>query len=123
MSNKRLGFYGKGITKTPSGHLRYTSPKHLRNKLVHRAMVEKLLEETPFSVRQMIPWPYEVHHMDFQKEHNCAANFLLLSPEFHSWVTMSGQKRIDGRFSSFVPRWQPAPEWKLFDDSIDEVPF
>jgi hypothetical protein len=120
---RRLNPWGKGIYMKPSGHLCYSSPMSVRGKYVHRKVVEDLIEETSFSLRQFIPYPYEVHHMDFNKTNNEPSNFLLLDHCFHSSVTASGQQ---GRAGKFEPRWKPAPEWKLFDSLInldDEVPF
>ena len=118
----KLQFYGKGISKTKSGHLRYSSPSSLRGKYVHRHVVESNIEQTPYSVRVMLPWPYEVHHMDFDKTNNWGENLLMLSAQFHSALTCN-QRRIDGKFNGYSPKWKPAPEWVLFDDQSDEVPF
>lgn len=115
----------KGLQMTKSGHLRYTSPKALRGKYVHRVVVERLLEETPYSIRLLLPWPYEVHHMDFDKVNNAPNNLLIVSEAFHSRQTVDGAPRDgDGRFGRrFMPRWRPAPPWRLFDEDSEEVPF
>ena len=82
-----LALYGKGIVKTRRGHLRYTSPKELRGKYVHRVIVDKLLEETPYSIKLLLPWPYEIHHADWNKENNSPENFILVSESLHSVMT------------------------------------
>lgn len=118
-----LNFYGKGIYKTRDGHLRYHSPKELRNKYVHRVVIEKLIEEMPDHAKSYIPWPYEVHHMDFDKAHNCPRNLLLLSVEFHAWITAQGRRGPNGRLlSTFHPVWK-VPDWKLFDEDDEAIPF
>lgn len=121
-----LNLYGKGIYKTKDGHLRYHSPRNLRGKYVHRELVDRLISETPWSVRLLIPWPFEVHHMDYNKEHNEPHNLLLLSIEFHSVLT-ADMPRDHGKFTSkFHPKWQPPPQWVLFrddDKEIESIPF
>jgi|WetSurMetagenome_2_1015567.scaffolds.fasta_scaffold01696_18 hypothetical protein len=122
---KTLGLWGKGVYKTRSGHLRYSSPPELRGEYVHRKVVKDLIEEMTEALRQLLPWPYEVHHIDFNKEHNWPQNLLLLSNEVHSALT-AGQKRDEaGRFSGYNPKWKPAPPWALSDQQDDsmEVPF
>lgn len=122
----KLRFNGRGVTMVRAGHLRYTSPKELRGKYVHRHMVEKLIEETPYSMRAFIPWPYEVHHMDYVKTHNCSCNFLLLSEALHSSLTADRARNDNGRFGrKFVPKWKPAPQYvlDLQEQLDDEVPF
>ena len=109
----------KGIYKTKAGHLRYSSPRELRDKYVHRKMVEDLIEETPYSIRLLLPWPYEVHHLDYNKLNNVPHNFLLISEALHSCMTADGR---NGRNGKFKPKWQPPPPWlPLFDE--EEVPF
>lgn len=130
-----LNLYGRGIHRTTSGHLRYHSPRSLRNKYVHQVVIEKLLDETPYSIRILLPHPYQIHHIDYNGEHNNPSNLLLLSPEFHSALT-AVRTRDCGKFArKFHPKWRPAPEWVLFakdqaeseriDDleSASEVPF
>lgn len=120
----KLPFYGKGVYKTKSGHLRYSSPKILRNEYVHRKVIKDLIEKTPFSIRLLLPYPYEVHHMDFSKENNSPFNLLMLDERMHSSLTADGRgRRINGTWGKFRPNWKPLPEWKLFDDNIEEVPF
>lgn len=121
-----LNLYGKGIIKTRSGHLRYKSPVELRDKYVHRHMVEKMIEETPYSLRAFIPWPYEVHHQDYNKEHNCGCNFIVLSAELHSILTADCKREHNGTFAKkFTPKWKPAPQYvlDLQEQLRNEVPF
>lgn len=115
-----LPFHPKGTYKTKAGHLRFHAPRSLRGKYVHRHVVEQCIAETPYSIRLLLPWPYEVHHMDYNKIHNCGANLLMCSESFHSSMTNDSRRR-----DNFRPKWQPPPDWVLFDDSdsTDEVPF
>ena len=113
-----------GVVRTESGHLRYTSPKEMRGKYLHRDIVEKQIAETPYSIRLMLPWPYEVHHMDYNKENNGDGNLLLLPESLHAAMTAHGRNGDDGRFSAkFRPKWKPAPDWVLFDKDVEGVPF
>lgn len=125
-----LALYGKGIHKTRAGHLRYHAPRPVRLKYVHRKVMEDMIAETPYSVRLMLPWPYEVHHQDYNKEHNCGANLLMVSESLHSAMTVDQVRRDDGgRFGrKYVPVWKPAPQYVLdLQDSREqrenEVPF
>lgn len=125
----RLPLYGKGIVKTRSGHLRYSSPRELRNKYVHRVAVEKLLDETPYSVKLLLPWPYEVHHQDYNKENNTPGNFLLVSESMHSAMTADRGISRTGKYGAkWQPQWTPPPDYVLFDVGVnggdeDMVPF
>lgn len=122
---RKLSFWGEGVRLTDRGHLRYTSPKELKGKYVHRVLVDKLLEETPFSIKALLPWPYEVHHLDFNKTHNCSYNLLLISPSFHSHITSDGMRGEKGLYTNRAlnVKWGPPPDWVLFGDEMDEVPF
>lgn len=107
----------KGMYRSSSGHIRYSSPLKLRGEYVHRKKVADMLAETPFSIQQLIPWPYEVHHADYNKENNCCCNFILMDESFHAALTAHNSRR------DFQPKWRPAPQWKLFNDDSDVVPF
>lgn len=117
---RKLPLYEKGVYKNEYGHLRYSSPVSLRGKYVHRVKVERLIEETPYSIRIMIPWPYEVHHADYNKENNDPSNFIILSESMHSYMTSHNKRK------RFQAKWVKVPDWVLFDDgieSLEEVPF
>jgi len=122
MREQKLNFYGKGVQKTKAGHLRYTSPKDLRGQYVHRKVVEDNVAMTPYSIRILLPWPYEVHHLDFDKTNNSGDNLLMLSTAFHSALTCN-QKRIDGKFTGYNPKHRPPPDRVLFQKEDDGVPF
>jgi hypothetical protein len=118
-----LSLYGKGIIKTRAGHLRYTSPVHLRGQYVHRKVIADCIDATPYSIKLLLPWPYEVHHMDYNKEHNCPSNLLATSEALHSAMTADRRREQDGKFAmKFRPKWTKPPEWLPFDDP-NEVPF
>lgn len=121
----KLPFFSKGIQKTRSGHLRYSSPKELRGKYVHRHVIEKLLEETPYSIRLLLPFPYEVHHQNYNKEDNAPSNLIMMEEAFHAKLTADRARDDGGRFGrKFYPKWR-RPEPGLFDNHTDEeiVPF
>lgn len=113
MRQTPLSLYGKGVYKTKAGHLRYSSPAELRHQYVHRVKVEQLLKETPYSIQLLLPWPYEVHHMDWNKENNDPSNFLLVSESLHSCMTAARLR--------FKPKWQAPPQWLPLLD--EEPPF
>lgn len=121
----KLKFYGKGVYKTASGHLRYSTPKEMKGKYVHRHKVDQMIAETPYSLRLLIPFPFEVHHMDYNKENNCGCNFLLLPEAFHAMLTAAGRNRDGGRFGrKFIPKWKlPPPQWELPLYEDGEIPF
>lgn len=128
MAQASLSFYGKGICKTRPGHLRYTSPASVRGKYVHRELIDRQLEETPYSIRLLLPWPYEVHHMDYNKAHNCGTNLLLLPEALHSKLTADRARDDGGRFGrKFMPKWKPATQLDLLLEAEklaeDKVPF
>jgi HNH endonuclease len=113
----------KGVYRSKTGHLIYSSPKELRGKSVHRKVIEDLIAATPYSIRLLLPWPYEVHHADYNKENNDPSNLLVVTESLHSCMTSDGFRR-SGRFTrKFNPHWKPAPEWVLIDDDAEGVPF
>ena len=122
----RMDDPGPGLSMTASGHLRYTSPKELRGQYAHRKIYADLVAETPYSIRLLLPWPYEVHHMDYNKANNRPHNLLGVCESLHSAMTADRPRKLNGRFhSKFEPKWKPPEPPALFDDSAyeDEVPF
>jgi hypothetical protein len=99
-----------GIQVTRSGHLRYTRAP-LRGKYAHRVTVEKLIEETPHSVKLLLPWPFEVHHLDYHKAHNCPCNLLITTEAFHSAMTVDGAPRCERK--RFAPKFRSVPDYIL----------
>lgn len=83
-------------------------------------MIEWLIDETPWSVRLLLPWPYEVHHQDYNKENNTPGNLLLVSEAFHAAMTADRKRHGNGKFR---PKWMPPPSWTLFGDDVEEIPF
>lgn len=104
---------GTGIQVTASGHLRHTR-RPLRGKYVHRVTVEKLIEETSHSVKLLLPWPFEVHHLDYQKAHNCPSNLLITTEAFHSAMTVDGRERCAAT-KKFTPKFRSVPDYILSD--------
>jgi hypothetical protein len=119
----RLPLLPKGVYQTKAGHLRYSSPRDLRDKYVHRKTVEDLIKETPYSIQLLLPWPYEVHHMNYDKTDNAPSNLLMISEAMHSSMTADRGRSGSGRFK---PKWSAPPLWlPLFDcdEEDEEVPF
>lgn len=116
-----LPFLPKGTYRTKDGHIRYHTRGPLRGKYYHKVIAERLIEETPYSIRLLLPWPYEIHHIDHNKENNEPSNFLLCGKGFHSFMTCTGQnyKR------KFQPKWAPAPRYiqEKLEGLDNEVPF
>jgi hypothetical protein len=74
-----------GRTLTAQGYVRLKSGPW-RYWLEHRAVVARNLADNTISPGVMpreIPDGWEVHHMDFNRRHNCSHNLLLLHPAFH----------------------------------------
>lgn len=68
------------------GYVRITSGPY-RDWWEHRAVVARCLAENTISpgiMPRQIPEGWEIHHMDFDRRHNCLSNLLLLHPAFHS---------------------------------------
>lgn len=120
MSNQRkLRDLPKGLYRTQSGHIRFSGPKELRGQYQHRKIIEDLVEQTPYSVKLLLPCPYEVHHMDYNKQNQDPSNLLMVSESLHSVMTADRHKAYNGQFR---PKWKKPPSWlPLFDD--DEIPF
>jgi hypothetical protein len=114
---RKLQDLPKGIHRTKSGHLRYHAGPH-RNDYIHRVVFNQMVEESPFSIRFFIPRPFEIHHINFNKECNCPYNLMALDIDLHSAQTVHGRPR-NGR-GLFVPRYRPVPWLPLYDE---EIPF
>ncbi len=115
---------GAGYVITAAGHIRYTSPASLRHKYAHRVVFEGLLHNTPEAVRHLIPDEYEIHHMDFNKTHNCGSNLLATEKAIHSAMTAAGRIRdpYTGQFLSkeaYERRYGSVNRLK----DVSEVPF
>ncbi len=108
----------KGVHRTKAGHLRY-SCKAKRGKYVHREVIEQLIAETHPLTMATLQYPYEVHHVDYNKEHNCGYNLIMLSNAVHSALT--ADRKRDG-YGKFRPKWLPPPAWAL-DFGDTEIPF
>lgn len=116
MKLRHLRFYPPGIHRTKDGHLRYHSPLEKRNKYVHRDVAETMIAETPYVVSSnFIPLPFEIHHIDFNKENNEPHNLLICPMEFHSYMTFD--RHGNRRKTKFHPIY------KQLSLLQDEVPF
>lgn len=75
---------GKGYTITEKGYCRITSGPD-RNKYQHRVVTAKLAKEWCYWPlgKGGLPDGFVVHHMDFDKQHNCHGNLLLIQREIH----------------------------------------
>lgn len=75
-----------GRTRTDKGYIRLKSGPY-RDWYEHRAVVHRLLTENVIS-RGVVGGPeilagLEVHHLDFDRQHNCPHNLLICHPAFH----------------------------------------
>jgi hypothetical protein len=95
----------------------------MKGKYVHRVVVENLLLETPYSLRLYVPYPYEVHHIDYNKLNNTPHNLLLLSPDFHSALTAHGLQGARGLFTKKGERVRPVYRQIPLMEMDREVPF
>jgi hypothetical protein len=85
------------------GYLRYSSGP-LRFQYVHRIVVERLLG-------RKLKRSEEVHHMDFDRLHNCPCNLLLLPRCFHGIMHVHAKQRDEGgRFLTVASTLQE-PDW------------
>jgi hypothetical protein len=100
--------YGSGVCLTAKGYLQITRRGPDRNKLVHRAVMSTLCREWcvyPLNPKTGLPDGLEVHHVDFDKRHNCPENLMLLDPVLHKFVHVHT-----------VPGHGDAPDWVTSDN-------
>jgi hypothetical protein len=67
---------GTGKHIHTKGYVRFSAGPH-RDRLEHRVVVEQLDQEGPCRLRLDV---YEVHHLDFNRAHNCPGNLLVCPP-------------------------------------------
>ena len=72
-----------------NGYLRVTSRiSGYRHWLMHRAVIQILLDEAGaglwLPIGSKIPADFDVHHQDFDKQHNCPCNLVLLDTRLHA---------------------------------------
>lgn len=85
-----------GLQVTESGYLRITRAGRHKWKLLHRRVMEQLLEQThPLTLAVLgiqldsrgqlrnLDDKWDAHHIDFCKTHNCACNLMLLEHAVH----------------------------------------
>jgi len=94
-----------------SGHL-IVKKGRFRDVAVHRAIVTLLLEEKPSPVfGNSLPAGFVVHHMDFDKKHNCPHNFILMEHVFHATVSAYGLPRYaSGRWGRLIGKGRKIPQ-------------
>lgn len=107
-----------GLSQNKDGYLKYHRHPY-RNLYHHRVVAQQMVDDTPASRRVLIPPVWVVHHIDWDKLHNCPGNLLLLEPALHDAMTHShlGRPR-DGQ-----GRWRERPPKPARRNGKDEVPF
>jgi hypothetical protein len=76
-----------GSHVSDKGYIRVSSGKH-RDKYAHRVVGEVLIAEMKQLVELRTPRAgWTLHHMDFNKRHNCPSNLLFLSKQIHDALT------------------------------------
>ena len=73
-----------GTTITKKGYVRITAGEH-RDKLEHRVVVENLMLTDPRFNRELAP-DEEVHHLDWNRAHNCPQNLLMFQEVIHDAI-------------------------------------
>ncbi len=99
-----------GSYESLNGYLRITAGFYrgwfLHRKVTHEACLEMscyyLVPDTGLPLVPDTGKPFEVHHMDFDNQHNDRSNLLLLDPRMHSAFGPGYQERDQHR--RFLPR-------------------
>lgn len=100
----RHGKWTGGKTVTPNGYVRITAGP-FRGQYEHRAIAKQLWL---ISYGTPLPDGKEVHHMDWDRGHNCPSNLLILDAVLHEKHNHCHRVRSDdGRFvpASEMPDW------------------
>jgi hypothetical protein len=77
------GHWKGGKTVTKKGYIRITHGLHIW-KYEHRVVVENL--PGPCALNRPLRSDEEVHHIDFNRGHNCPGNLLLLDEALHHGI-------------------------------------
>jgi hypothetical protein len=88
-----------------------------RNWLLHRAIVDIHIKEWNPLGWEGIPADRVVHHVDFNRSHNCDCNLLLLDGPLHD--ACRPKMQVDPRTGRFLPREEPLTETDL--NYLDEL--
>jgi hypothetical protein len=90
--------------RTKKGYLRISNAGPYRNKYVHRFHVERMLKEVwhPY-FGDRLPGDIAVYHQDWDKEHNCSCNYLILDQVIHGSIEQSRLLRDErGRYKRIL---------------------
>lgn len=106
---------GKGKIVNKGGYVRITrrGPYHLWYE--HRAVMHKLMQDFSYYGRE-IPDDFHVHHMDWNKQHNCPCNLLLIQDALHDGHSSAmrrcpytgrllSRREAEQMYSRGVPDW------------------
>lgn len=97
---------GVRTSKTKKGHLRIVSRGPDRGKYLHRAHVERMLSEVwhPY-FGDKLPADMTIHHMDWDKKHNCSCNYLVTNAVIHGKIEQSRLVRdAKGRYRNILKK-------------------
>ena len=77
------------------GYIRFSAGPH-RNKYEHRVVVEETIGgPIPTGWDGQVEFAWEVHHMDFNRRHNCQCNLLLIDERLHRPAAVA--RKYNGR--------------------------
>lgn len=142
MPRPARGPLGPGRQLTAGGHVRLTAGPD-RGQYEHRVVFRDALREwnmwglsnIPQTVlgtitfksgrKRKVTTGWHIHHMDFNKQHNCRYNLLALDEAIHNAMTSDGQVRNErGYFGSgWYGGWNPQSGGPGNGAVDEEVPF
>lgn len=110
---------GKGYRINNKGYVQVIRRGLDRWKYVHRLAVAKLCREFCFHVlsEDGLPAGFDVHHIDFDKQHNCPGNLLLIEHALHYHMDVKERRNDLGIY--VTPQPITVPEgWVAITESF-----
>lgn len=101
---RRLGS-GKGYYITDKGYAKSTR-RDTSGKYIHRLVMARLCRHQCYYPlgKDGLPVGFDVHHIDFDKLHNCPCNLLLMEHSLHFHADIDS-RRVNGTYSAVAPDW------------------
>ncbi len=93
------------------GYLQFTRRGVLRGVLVHRHVMAQLCRVFCFYplAEDGLPTGFDIHHIDWNKQHNCPHNLLLMDKALHSYADLYRRMQNHARHFEMAD----APDWVI----------
>lgn len=103
-----------GTHKSDKGYVRI-STRYRRDMYAHRAAALDLLTNPisyMFTPGQGIPENIQIHHIDYNKRHNCHGNLMFLDRQIHSAISLSHRHYVLAHIEEYTEWAREENRWE-----------